>query len=263
MVLLDNLAGNFGNDALDRALTAERWRDRILGVSQMVDLPLVTTWFATGNNVLVGADTARRIIHIRLDVLTEHPEERADFQHPDLLGWVRQNRPTLLVDALTILSAYLKAGRPDQRLTPYGSFEGWSAVVRSAVVWCGLPDPCLTRARLNEMADTAHDALTQMVDAAQQYDPHNLGFVVSEIVSRLYAREFPPIDPPSVAMRSALEALVGSPPGKPPMVRAIGNRLRSFRRRVVSDRYLDIDHSRRNSAGATWRVFSANNGGEQ
>ena len=29
MVLLDNLASHFGNDALDRALTATRWKDRI------------------------------------------------------------------------------------------------------------------------------------------------------------------------------------------------------------------------------------------
>jgi hypothetical protein len=257
MVLLDNLAGNFGNDALDRALTADRWRDRILGVSQMIDLPLLATWYATGNNVLVGADTARRIIHIRLDVLEENPEERSDFRHPDLLRWVRQNRAGLLVDALTILSAYIRAGRPDQKLTPYGSYENWSALVRSAVVWAGLPDPCATRARLIEVADTIADSLAQLIDAINQYDPHHLGFTVAEIVSRLYPREYPPQDSPAIAMRTALESLAGSPPGKPPSSRTLGNRLRSFRRRVVGGAYLDIDSERKNSAGATWRLYDA------
>jgi len=263
MVLLDNLTGHFGNDALDRALTAERWRDRLLGVSQMVDLPLLTTWYATGNNVQIGADTARRIIHIRLDVLDEHPEERANFRHPNLLGWVRENRPRLLVDALTILAAYANAGRPDQNLIPFGSFEAWSALVRSAVVWCGLPDPCATRARLAELTDTTADILGQLLNAVQQYDPHRTGFTVAEIVHRLYARDFAPCDLPAVAMRAALEALAGTPPGKSPSVRSIGTRLRTFRRRVVGGSFLDIDGSRKSSEGAVWRLFCSKNGGGQ
>jgi hypothetical protein len=257
MVLLDNLTGNFGNDALDRALNAVRWRDRILGASQMVDLPLLVTWFATGNNVLTGTDTARRIIHVRLDVLDEKPEERSDFRHPNLLVWVRQNRARLLADALTILSAYIRAGSPDQKLKPYGSYEGWSALVRSAVVWCGLPDPCATRTRMIEMADTTSDALGQLIDAIRQYVPG--GFTVAEVVNQLYPREYPPLGDAAVAMRTALENLAGGRSGKPPSSRAIGNRLRSFRRRVVDGAYLDIDSEKKNSAGATWRLYDAKN----
>jgi hypothetical protein len=59
MIHLDNLEGNFGNDTLDRALTATRWKDRILGKSQEVDLPLIPVWYGTGNNVAVAADTTR------------------------------------------------------------------------------------------------------------------------------------------------------------------------------------------------------------
>jgi hypothetical protein len=77
MILFDNLAGPFGNDAIDRALTSTQWHDRILGKSQNVALPLTTCWYATGNNVQVKADTTRRIIHIRLDVLQQHPEQRS------------------------------------------------------------------------------------------------------------------------------------------------------------------------------------------
>jgi len=141
MVLLDNLEGAFGNDALDRALTSTRWKDRVLGRSGEIDLPLMCVWYATGNNVAVAADTTRRVIHIRLDVLEERPEDRTGFRHPDLLAWIAQNRPKLLTSALTILSAYCKAGRPSQGLSSYGSFEGWSNLVRQAVVWAGLPEP--------------------------------------------------------------------------------------------------------------------------
>jgi hypothetical protein len=252
MVLLDNIEGNLGNDALDRALTGTRWRDRILGLNQMTDSPLLMVWYGSGNNVMVAADTARRIIHIRLDVLEEKPEERVDFKHPDLLGWVRQNRPQLLVDALTVLAGYIRAGRPDQKLTPFGSFEGWSGLVRSAVVWAGLPDPNATRARLAEMADTSADILGQLIEALLEYDRARRGFTVAEVLRQLYSYQCAMENPGAAAMRVAFEALAGSPPGKVPTPRQVGNGLRRYRRRVSRGHYLDID--RKSMNGVVWRL---------
>lgn len=49
MVLLDNLSGAIGNDQLDAALTADRWKDRLLGGNRVFDGPLATiTTIATG-----------------------------------------------------------------------------------------------------------------------------------------------------------------------------------------------------------------------
>ena len=233
VVHLDNLEGNFGNDVLDRALTATRWKDRVLGRSQEVDLPLIPVWYGTGNNVAVAADTARRVVHVRLDVLAERPEERAGFRHPDLVGHVRANRGRLLAAGLTVLAAYCNAGRPRQGLTPFGSFEGWSGLVREAVVWAGQPDPCATRTKLAESSDTTAEALGQLVVAWRAYDPAGQGVVAAELLARLYARDFAPRDEASAGMRAALENLVGSPPGRPPAPRQVGARLRHFRRQVV------------------------------
>ncbi|MGA2061055.1 MAG: hypothetical protein ABSG67_11285, partial [Thermoguttaceae bacterium] len=59
IILLDNVSGNFGSQSLDAAITARTWSDRILGTSEMaVNIPLYLTWFATGNNVYIQADTA-------------------------------------------------------------------------------------------------------------------------------------------------------------------------------------------------------------
>jgi hypothetical protein len=258
MILLDNLEGVFGNDALDRALTATRWKDRILGKSEEVELPLIPAWYATGNNVQVAADTTRRIIHIRLDCLTEKPEERSGFRHQNLLAWIDANRGRLLIAALTILSAYLKRGRASPDLKPFGSFEGWSSVVREAVVWVGLPDPCLTRTKLAESADTTTDALSQLIAAWQQYDWSSVGIVVSELLNMLYPaqREHAPHDEASVAMRAALENLVGCPPGKPPTPRQVGNKLRRFRRRVVGGLFLDVKPER-SKQGMVWQLHAA------
>ena len=85
---------------------------------------------------------------MRLESPEENPEERTGSRHPDLLAWVRQERPRLTVAAMTILRGYCVAGRPDMGLTPWRSFEGWSDLVRQSIVWCGLPDPGETRQEL-------------------------------------------------------------------------------------------------------------------
>ncbi|MCG3181402.1 MAG: hypothetical protein BIFFINMI_03795 [Phycisphaerae bacterium] len=262
MILFDNLDGVFGNDVLDRALTSTRWKDRILGRSEEIELPLAPAWYATGNNVQVAGDTARRIIHIRLDVLAERPEERTGFRHPNLVAWIVANRGRLIAAAITILSAYIKAGRPCQNLTPYGSFEGWSDLVRQAVVWAGLDDPCLTRTRLTEASDTTADTLSQLISAWRLYDPFGRGVIVSEMLATLYPgqRDFTSSEQANIAMRAALENMVGCPPGKPPTPRQVGNKLRYFRRRVVGGVYLDVDagESRRN--GAVWKLYGLEGG---
>lgn len=261
IVNLDNLEGRLGNDALDRALTTTQWRDRILGRSEQVELPLHAVWFASGNNVAVAADTARRVIHIRLDVLEESPENRGDFKRPRLLEWVQQNRARLLIDALTILVAYSNAGRPSQGLAPFGSFEGWSRLVREAVVWAGLPDPCLTRTTLAESSDTVRDTLEQLIAAWRGYDPTGEGIVVPVLLAKLYDRPIEPADEASGAMRAALENLVGSAPGRAPDARRVGNRLKAYRRRVVAGFYIDIDPAEKTRMGALWRLKTKVEGG--
>jgi hypothetical protein len=132
-VLFDNLEGKFGNAVLDAAPTGTAWKDRLLGANRMAEAPMHMTWYATGNNVAIAADTARRVCHVRLESNLERPEARADFRHRDLLAWVGENRGRLLAAALTILRGYCAAGRPDLGLPAWGSFEGWSRLVRSAV----------------------------------------------------------------------------------------------------------------------------------
>ena len=64
MILFDNLEGVFGNDAIDRALTSTRWKDRILGKSEEIELPLIPAWYATGNNVQVAGGAVGRGLDI-------------------------------------------------------------------------------------------------------------------------------------------------------------------------------------------------------
>jgi len=222
--------------------------DRILGASEMVSgVPLYAVWYATGNNVILVGDTARRVLHIRLESPMENPEERTGFRHPDLLDWVRKERPRLAAAALTILGAYHAAGRPDAGLTPWGSFEAWSAIIRNAVVWCELPDPGKTRTELNTQADREAGALRQLIAGWVELDPDGTGLSVAEVLRRL-------ADNPDGydSLRNALWEL--SPPrdGKILNPRSVGMKMHHLRRRVVGGRFIDRKNERGNIA--TWIV---------
>jgi hypothetical protein len=260
LVLLDNLPGFIGDSSLDAALTTEGdWSDRILGHTQTVRVPLLMTWWATGNNVTTEGDTSRRVLPIRLLSPDEHPEQREGFRHPDLLAWVRQERGRLVAAALTILAGYIRAGRPDQRIKPWGSFEGWSRLVRSAVVWAGLPDPRTACTEFISRADTEAAALGAMLEAWPEVDPTREGMTVGKLLTLLKKC---PDDFPRT--REALTEFCPARSGDLPMPHALGVRFRKFARRNIGGRCFESKPGR--GGVAAWFVapaaFGVRSGGD-
>lgn len=165
LIVIDNVVGELGSPALDLAITSRSFKDRLLGKNTTQEAPLYAVFMATGNNMLFRGDMARRVIPIDLAPMEEHPETRADFQHPDLLTWVAVHRPALVCAALTILRRFHVLGRPAQALDAYGSFESWSTLIRSCLVWCGMADPCIGREGLEETSDSTFDAHAELLSA--------------------------------------------------------------------------------------------------
>jgi hypothetical protein len=77
---LDNLNRPLDSAALASALTAPAIKDRLLGVSKSVVLPVRCVWLATGNNVTLSREMVRRTISIRLDAKSATPGDRTDFR---------------------------------------------------------------------------------------------------------------------------------------------------------------------------------------
>lgn len=228
-VLLDNINGPIGGASLDAALTALTWSDRVLGSSRTTgELPLRTVWTATGNNLRFAADAARRVLPIRLESPLECPEDRDDFERPDLLGWIRQHRPRLAVAALTILRAYFVAGCPVQSGGVWGSYESWSAVVRSAIVWAGLADPLATR-ETARAEDESAAVLRTFIAGLLEMDSDGNGLTCRQIVDEL---ERPICDSgadPYSRMRAAAAELCADRV----TARRLGNQLKGFKGRVA------------------------------
>lgn len=157
IAFLDNLEKPLRNGHLAGVLTAwPDWSDRVLGKSETPPLPHRAVWFATGNNLDVRGDLTRRAVWVRIDPRVARPDERADFNHPDLLGWVRAERPRLLGAAFTIGRAWLAAGRPDADAPELGSFEAWRRVVGGALRLCGVEGFLANRGAMFEALSDGH-----------------------------------------------------------------------------------------------------------
>jgi hypothetical protein len=251
LVFLDNVEGRIGDKYLDEALTATVWRGRKLSTNTSGRAALWATWYATGNNLEVAGDLGRRVCHIRLETSHERPEQRTDFAVPDLLGWARETRTELLIGALTILRNYCSAGRPPQEMSGWGGFEGWSSLVRAAIIWVGLPDPYKTRETLRETADQEAERMLVVLEVLAQQQQSDGAMRAADVLS-LYEGEPGGLGKDWHAeFRAALEELVG----KPDTVR-IGQCFGKFRDRTIGGYRLEY----RTTHGkiGRWRVVRVN-----
>jgi hypothetical protein len=260
---IDNILRPLGSPALDMALTSPSVSDRVLGQNAKVEAPLNMVWFASGNNLQYAGDLARRVVPIPLDPEIEKPEERTNFKHNPLLPWVRAKRPELVVSALTILKAYFEAGCPKQSLTPFGSFQEWSDLVRSCLVWAGEADCCEGRATLSAESDPAYEALATLLecwqvcyplDASGKWPAVTLNRVIQDVVNFGEPKTNKPFVPNSYDdLRDALGALDPKYDGAHLQRAAIGAKLRTWQGRVVGKkRLVNAGTDRRNVA--MWQV---------
>ena len=248
-VLIDNIDRPLGGAAIDSALTGTEWRDRILGRSEMATAPLLACWFATGNNVAVQRDTLRRTLPIRLETPEERPEERQGFKYNPLLPHIEREHPTLVVAALTLLRAYAVAGKPNRQITAWRSFEGWSDLIRGAIVWAGQADPALARQQLVAGGDSEAAALRVLLENWNYIDTTGTGVTAARILETLLHGDAEHDDVVS-ALRDALGELAPSGPGgKPPSAKSLGRRLTQLKGRVVGGAALDC---RTSNMGQTW-----------
>jgi len=128
-MVIDNLREEVDSAALASALTSNTITDRLLGTSELVRLPVRCVWVATGNNPTLSAEITRRCVRIQINAKVERPQDRSEFRHQDLRGWVREHRGPLIAAALTILRAWIVAGRPRYDGPLLGSYEPWSRVM--------------------------------------------------------------------------------------------------------------------------------------
>jgi len=138
LVIIDNVTSTVDWPALAKVITGDVHRDRVLGKSQSVVMPVKCSWIATGNNLQLGGDIARRCFWIRMDAGMPEPFRRSGFQHPRLKEHVLAERRNLLIALLTLVRAWFAAGQPRTSVPPVGSFEHWTEVVGGILEYAGV-----------------------------------------------------------------------------------------------------------------------------
>ena len=164
LISIDNVNGELKSAALCLAIERPVVNIRILGQSKRVQVRTRgVSMFANGKNIVTYDDLNRRVIKILLDSKMERPELRRFNSNP--FEKVLADRGKYVAACLIICRAYFVAGRPDKADPPLASFEQWSDVVRSALIWLGKADPV----RSMEAAhadDPVHIELHSMLNAA-------------------------------------------------------------------------------------------------
>jgi putative DNA primase/helicase len=237
---IDNVNGVLGGDFLCQLTERPLLSPRILGRSEQPLIPNRTTVLATGNNIQLRGDMARRGLLTRLDARTERPELRKFASNP--VQTVLADRGRYVAAALTIARAYVVAGRPN-RAAPFGSYGGWSDTVRSALIWLGCDDPVdtlsVTRSEDPELQtlSAVHNAWARTIGIG----PRNARTAAQALAT---SNEV-------VAFGEAID-LTGSTAKKSPS-RALGNWLTKVKGRIVDERsFARVSDNR--AQGAEWYI---------
>lgn len=141
VMIFDNVEGIIRSPTLAAVLTTDSWQGRILGRSEMAVVPNRATWVATGNNIDVGGDLARRCYRIKLDARQASPWKRTGFKHPELLRWITDNRADLLHALCTIVRSWWVGGHELAGALPaMGGYTQWVRTVGGILEHAGIAD---------------------------------------------------------------------------------------------------------------------------
>jgi hypothetical protein len=139
IISIDNVHEGLESGQLAAAITAMRWKDRLLGKSQMVVFPNRALWLVTANNPKLSMEIARRCARIRIEPKEERPWQRQGFKHDPIREWVLEHRPELVSAILTIVQSWIAAGMPPGTKV-LGSFESWSRVIGGILHHAGITE---------------------------------------------------------------------------------------------------------------------------
>jgi len=147
VILMDNASPKreHKSDVLAQVLTSPRFKGRLLGFNEMVNVRTNVTIIATGKNLRFAADLASRFIPIRLEPKPGVSDSKV-FCQPEPEQWAIENRPKILSHLLRIFKGYVDAGMPIVDL-PYTRFPAWDKLVRRPLYWVSGVDIC---ARMSE-----------------------------------------------------------------------------------------------------------------
>jgi hypothetical protein len=137
LVNFDNVTGVLKSGTLAGLLTSAAWDDRKLGANELARCVNDRVWMFTGNNVQLGGDMVRRTVWASIDPGMPNPELRTGFKIANLEEYVRAHQGQIICDLLTLIRAWVVAGRPGERVSS-DSYAEWLRVVNGILSVAGI-----------------------------------------------------------------------------------------------------------------------------
>ncbi len=138
VVQFDNVSGVLRSSVLAGLLTSPTWDDRPLGRTDTVRCFNDRLWVITGNNLALGGDLVRRTLWVTIDPRVPSPHLRTDFAIRNLDQWVHEHRGQLLHALLTLIRAWVIAGKATV-LRGNDGFARWIEAVDGILTNAGVP----------------------------------------------------------------------------------------------------------------------------
>ncbi len=189
LVILDNVTTTLDSGDLAKVITGEMHRDRVLGKSQTVSVPVRCSWIATGNNLQLGGDMARRCYWIRMDAGCSDPFRRTGFKHERLKEYLLEHRRDLLIAMLTLARAWFAAGQPKSSVPPVGSFERWTEVVAGILEYAKVEGFLANSESLFEQSDTERTDWETFLEVIEDVF-QGAAFTIAELWERLNEKTY-------------------------------------------------------------------------
>jgi len=173
---------------IERACTAETYKDRQLGVSESPEAPAFTIIAFTGNNIRPKSDTASRSLVIRLGTDRADPENRP-FTHADPIAWTLDHRGQILNAFYTIM-----LGNPHCEGAGQTRFKMWWKLVGSAVENAALEAtkaPLSFKDMFEKVEDEDEDAISRagIIETLASIWPNGATFTTAQLLEHLRKNE--------------------------------------------------------------------------
>lgn len=234
LAVIDNLRAGmpWDSDSLNNAITSGCIVDRQLGsnsAGSMRARRFLSQIIGTGNNTMAAGDLADRALVIELETTDSNRREVATdrYRVGEASAYAMSHRHDLLGSALTILSAYMKEGRPPVAGAAWGNFDEYVSLIIGAIRWCTGADPLSDRVTLAQRTDpTAAALLTLCANWLPSFG--DLPITARYLETRLSA----PDDNDGVIAIAEAVATLGA---VKPTAHAIGKTLQRYAGRIIAD----------------------------
>ncbi len=189
----DNADGQIKSVSLEVMLTGHLWQERQFHAQSNLVLPNRVTLILNGIGLEPTGGLVRRVVPIVLRSGLENPERRAaaDFTHPNLTQYVKDNRGDYLSTIFTMAKAWKAAGSPKSTgLPPFASYEEWRNIVGGILQFAGIKsflsnmyewrestdeDAAITRAFFRAWWDGTRDTKLTTAEVVERIDSDPVG----------------------------------------------------------------------------------------